>query len=385
MSDEGNSGFGILRLAKFLIALLGTLIPASFTAWLLFIVPFGSTQMKGQAVILSGVCFFAGSCALLFSKPSKEKGLVWLSGFLVVIGAIIFTGIQALYTLAIEFPIQTLAIIGLPLTLLMMLALQKEAATEEAQHLHQDTLGISLSRMIIKKEIVIGAVELTEFPEEHLLNKDSDQSKHQPFYNILRVMVLANFPVALRYERVRNKIRVLYLTWAKNDVDLSENLETLADTVKGNLSGFKRKVHNRFHGPTINPLATPVTTYLLGEPLTVDDTRQRINAMSVMAEVLLGLQDGIVQISAIPKRSSDRAVKSLEKRYRAESERAQMTTSKPKSTLLSGEIQESKTRTDMGAVRKAESLQIQIERLSNSHLCEVEVSATCWEPRPNYC
>jgi hypothetical protein len=383
MSDEGNSSFGILRLTKFLIALLGTLAPASFTAWLLFIVPFGSVVLKGQAVILSGLCFFAGSCALLFSKPSKEKGILWLSGFLVAVGAIVFLGVQVLYTLAIEFPLQSLVIIGLPLTLLTVWALQKEAAAEDVPPVQQDTLGISLSRLVIKKENVIGAVELTEFPEAHLLNKESSPQQSQPFYSILRVMMLANYPIALRYERIKRKVRVLYLTWAKSETQLAENLETLEDTMKGNLSGFKRKKHPRFHGPTINPLAAVATSYLLGEPLSIEDPSQHPDAMTVLAEVLLGMDDGIIQISAIPRRSSDRAIKSLEKQYRSETERSQLTISTPQTTLFSGEVQKSTTRVDDRAVRNADSLQKQIARLSNSHLCEVEASATCWDRDPS--
>lgn len=383
MSDDGGSGFGILRLTKLLIALLGTLAPASFVTWLLFLVPFGSAALKGQAVILSGVCFFAGSCALLFSKPSKEKGLLWLSGFVVVVGAVIITGVQALYVWAITFPLQSILILGLPFTLLMIWALQKEAATDDVQPVSQDPLGISLSRLVIKREYVIGAVELTELPESHLLDEESNEQQKQPFYSILRVMMLANYPLALRYERIKRKVRVFYLTWAKNETQLAENLDTLEDTIKGNLSGFKRRRHPRFHGPTINPLAAVATSYLLGEPLSIEDPKQHTDAMTVLAEVLLGLDDGIIQISAIPRRSSDRAIKALEKQYQLETERSQLTVSTPQTTLFSGEVQKSTTRIDDRAVRKAASTQRKIARLSNSHLCEVEVSATCWDKDPD--
>jgi len=381
MSDEKKSDVGWI-ITKLCFVLVAALIPSQISLWLLSIVPFGTAQLKFQALFLSSVCFFLGSFALTFSQVSKNKVIVWLSGFVITIGAIVIAGILVLIQIALLYPIETLVIVGIPSTILSLVLRKRVVpSTPEGSSIPQ-SIGVTISRRAIKKERLIGAVELTEFPEEHLLNRDSERSMYQPFFNILRVMVLSNFPVALRYERVRNKMRVLYLTWAKNGVELSENLETLADTVKGNLTGFKRKIHNRFHAPKINPLATPVTTYLFGEPLTVDDTHQRIDAMTVMAEVLLGMSGGIIQVSVTPRRSSDRAVKSLEKQYRAESERAQLTISKPRSTLLSGKVQESKTRTDMGAVRKAESLQIQIERLSNRHLCEVEVSATCWDKDP---
>jgi hypothetical protein len=382
VSDEGSSGFGILRLTKFLIVLLVTLAPASLITWLLSLVPFGSGALKGQAVILSGLCFFTGSCALIFSKPSKEKGLLWLSGFLIAVGAIVFTGVQALYMWAIAFPLQSIVILGIPLTLIMVWALQKESAAEEVQPVSQDPLGISLSRLVIKKEHVIGAVELTEFPESHLLDKEASEQQNQPFYKILRVMMLSNYPLALRYQRIKRKIRVFYLTWARDETQLEENLDTLEDTVKANLTGFKQKRHTRFHGPTINPLATVAISYLLGEPLSIEDPKQDKDAINVLAEVLLGMEDGIIQISAIPRRSSDRELKSLEKEYQSETERSQLTVSTPQSTLFSGEVQKSTTSINERAVRNADSLKLQIARMSNSHLCEVEVSATCWDRDP---
>ncbi|MHA2058157.1 MAG: ATP-binding protein, partial [Candidatus Thorarchaeota archaeon] len=344
-----------------------------------FLVPFGSAALKGQAVILSGVCFFAGSCALIFSKPSKEKGLLWLSGFVVAVGASIITGVQALYVWAIAFPLQSILILGLPLTLLVIWALQKEATTDDVQPVPQDPLGISLSRLVIKRDVVIGAVELVEFPESHLQDKESNEQKNQPFYKILRVMMLANYPLALRYQRIKRRLRVFYLTWARNETKLEENLDTLEDTIKANLTGFKRKRHVRFQGPTISPLASIATSYLLGEPLSIEEPKQDKDAINVLAEVLLGMEDGIIQISAIPRRSSDRALKALEKQYQSETESSQLTVSTPQSTLFSGEVQKSTTSINERAVRNAESLQLRIARLSNSHLCEVEVAATCWD------
>jgi hypothetical protein len=378
MSDETKPGIG-LNITKLFSVVLATLLPSYLSLWLLTIAPFGPAQLKLQAFLLSCVIFFLGSCSLIFSRISKNKVILWLSGFIITFGAIIVGVALLVFQIVFLYPLETAVIAGIPAALLLLWYSQRTSSkTSEGQSIPQ-SVGIAISQRVIKKERLIGAVELTEFPEEHLLTKDPDVSKYQPFFNILRVMILSDFPVGLRYERVRNKMRVLYLTSAKNDTELSENLETLADTVKGSLSGFRLRVHKRFHAPTINPLATPVTTYLLGAPLTVDDPRQSLRAVTTMAEVLLGLQNGVVQIWAKPKRSSGRELQALERQYRAESERAQLTISKPRSTLLSGEVQESKTRTDMGAIKKTESLQVQINRLSNSHLCEVEVSATCWD------
>ena len=124
---------------------------------------------------------------------------------------------------------------------------------------------------------------------------------------------------------------------------LEKNLDTLEDAVKGILTGFKRKRHTRFQGPTISPLATVSTSYLLGEPLSIDDSKQDRDAIKALAEVLLGMENGIVQISATPKRSSERALKSLEKQYKSATESSQLTVSTPQSTLFSGEVQRSTT------------------------------------------
>jgi hypothetical protein len=72
MSDEGNSGLRILSLTKFLILMFGTLVPASVIAWILFILPFGSVQLKGQALILSGFCFFVGLLLLHIVESSSK-------------------------------------------------------------------------------------------------------------------------------------------------------------------------------------------------------------------------------------------------------------------------------------------------------------------------
>ncbi|MHA2045096.1 MAG: hypothetical protein ACW99G_09895, partial [Candidatus Thorarchaeota archaeon] len=380
MTKEKKSGKGWI-VTKLCIVFVVTLMSSYISFWMLSNVPFELALLKLQALLLSSILFLFGSMFLAFSEQTINKFVVYLSGFVITIGAILIGGVLVLIQIVLLYPVEAMLAAGIPATLLLLWYTRKVVSSPENTNILPD-IGVTVSRRVMKKDWLIGAVELTEFPEDHLMDKNPDQTNQQPFFNVLRVMVMANFPVALRYERVRNKLRMLYLTWAKNDVDLSENLETLADTVKGNLIGFKRKIHDRFHAPTMDTSATPVSSYILGEPLSVDDTRQRIDAMTVMAEVLLGLPSGIFQVSVIPRRSSARAVKSLEKQFRDESERSQLTISKSRSTLFSGEVQESKTRTNMGAIKKAESLQIQIERLSNSHLCEVEVSATCWDRDP---
>ncbi|MHA2322761.1 MAG: hypothetical protein ACXACG_14030, partial [Candidatus Thorarchaeota archaeon] len=58
------------------------------------------------------------------------------------------------------------------------------------------------------REFFVGAVEITQFPEEYFLDKKEDRP-HKSFYNILRVLTLSNIPGAVRYQRIDNETRIL--------------------------------------------------------------------------------------------------------------------------------------------------------------------------------
>jgi hypothetical protein len=241
-----------------------------------------------------------------------------------------------------------------------------------------EILKAGLSKLLTSgKEFAVGAVEVAQFPEGYFTEEKNEQ-KHRPFYNILRVLTYANIPGAIRYQRIHRKTRVLYLTWTYDPLELHENMETLIDAVKGALPEFKLRVHSQFQGPTIGQNLVVVRSHILGEPLSIEDPQQTKDVMTGVAEILQSLTDGIIQISFMPKRPSERKRRSLESKYREEMECAQRTVSSTRTTLLSGEIQESVTKFDKRAEQNAESLQIQIKRMSHSHLCEVEVTTLCW-------
>ncbi|MFW9842135.1 MAG: hypothetical protein ACFFES_14655 [Candidatus Thorarchaeota archaeon] len=228
------------------------------------------------------------------------------------------------------------------------------------------------------REFFVGAVEITQFPEEYFVDKNEDRP-HKPFYNILRALTLSNIPGALRYQRVDNNTRILYITWTTELIQLPNNIQTLTDAIKATLPDFKFKTHSRFNGPSTDSRMVYVLSHLVGEPLTIEDPQQNGDLMTAVAEVLQGMSDAIIQISFTPKTPSDRARKSLENKYRQAMAQAQMTVSSPQSTLFSGEIQQSVTKVDSRAAQEAESIQKKIKRLSHSHVCDTEVTIISWE------
>jgi hypothetical protein len=229
------------------------------------------------------------------------------------------------------------------------------------------------------KEFYVSAVEIMQFPEGYFSDARDEKEKHRPFYNLLCVLTYANVPGAIRYQRTNKETRILYLTWTHQETDIHANLESLVDAVRGALPEFKIKLHTIFRGPSISESLIVARSHIIGEPLSIEDTHQFGNVMNSATEILQSLSDGIVQISFTPKRPSERTRKSLENKYRDEMERAQRTVSSSRSTLFSGEIQESMIKYDKRAEQNAQSIQIQINRMSHSHLCEVEVTAICWE------
>ena len=234
LSDESKSGPNIIVVTKFLFALIGTLIPVSITITILDLVPFLSAQLKAQATILSALCFFAGSMAVLFSKPSIQKALIWLSGFIIAVGAAVIAGTQILFLTAVTYPTETLMFIGVPALIIVVLILQRLPEAQEA--VKDSPLVEVISSKIVKGgQTLIGGVELSEFPESHM-SKTTDQttetSWYHPFYKILRIMTLARAPLALRVERVKSKNEGLekVLSQTKSDlVDSKAMVEELTE------------------------------------------------------------------------------------------------------------------------------------------------------------
>jgi len=228
----------------------------------------------------------------------------------------------------------------------------------------------------------VGGIEITEIPEDYVSGLQSDDKPvvyTQAFRSILRGMMLANTPVTLRLERMNNKTRVFYLTWAHNEKDLKRRVDSLEATLNAYLPKFTLRRHSEFARVSIDPQLRGVTSFLQGEPMVPeneDTLPQRIDPMTAASEVLQGFEDGILQVFAQPTKSSKSKVKMLHRDYEAAVERSQRVVSKSSPSLLSRNAQQSTTLVDARETRRAEQLSKQIKRLSSKYLCKVTVAAT---------
>lgn len=380
MSDEGKSGSRSLAPRLFLVLLL-TLVPISIAAWLLTFAYLVDNTLRAQSLLVTGGCFSLGSLLLVFSGITKEKVLLWFCGFIVTGVILLLSALQLLMTLIPLAPVEIGAVVVMS-SLIGLYLYSRRISTSQDQSTVSSTDVFSFSRLRMTDHTVVGGVEIVEMPEDYLaetVRPASSPERFIPFYGLLRALLSSDIPLALRIERVLGKTRAFYLTWAKRDSDLAEHIMRLEDNLRAKLPGFRFRAHSSFSGPEIGSEQTAVASYLHGEPLSIEDTRQQKDAITELVEVLQRMSSGIIQISATPRQSSARELKSLEDAYGRETQRSQTTISNPKSGLFSGEVQESTTRVNMKAVRKAETIRKQIERKSKRTLCEVTVATLCWD------
>ena len=131
MSDDKKSG-SESSIIKVILVIMLTLVPSYVCLWLLTIVPFGPTQLKLQAFLLSGIIFFLGACVLTFSQISKHKFLLWLSGFVITLGAVIIGGALFLVQLALLFPLEAAVISCILVSLALLLFRQRVSTTTKS-------------------------------------------------------------------------------------------------------------------------------------------------------------------------------------------------------------------------------------------------------------
>ena len=228
----------------------------------------------------------------------------------------------------------------------------------------------------------VGGIEITEIPEDYISElqpNDKPVTYTQAFRSILRGMMLADTPVTLRLERINNKTRVFYLTWAHNEKDLNLRVDSLETTLNAYLPKFNLRRHSEFAGVSIDPQLKGVTSFLLGEPMVrenEDTLPQHTDPMTAASEVLQGLENGILQVFAQPTKSSKSKLRTLHRDYEDAMERSQRVISIPSPSLLSRNSQLSTTLVDARETRRAEQLSRQIKRMSYKYLCKVTVTAT---------
>ncbi|MHA1137787.1 MAG: hypothetical protein ACTSSE_15005 [Candidatus Thorarchaeota archaeon] len=247
MTDEGKSDIGFFVAAKLFLVFLLTVIPCVIVLWILTYAIYVDGFIRGQAFLLSTGCFFIGSSLVVFSGLSKEKVLLWASGVIIAICVFVFSGVHYVAILAIAYTVESLGVTVIIILISLYFYLQYLSRKQPAASVTKPMDAISLSRLSFSKSVLIGGVELVKLPEDHL-TQSSDLSKYRPFLDLLRALTLANIPLALRLERMNQKTRVFYLTWATEETTLSEYIVRMEDNLRGNLQGMTFNIHPHFTG-----------------------------------------------------------------------------------------------------------------------------------------
>ncbi len=251
----------------------------------------------------------------------------------------------------------------------------------ESEYTHQHRVSQSFTSS--RSEILVGALVVVESPQERILHEERDSS-HQLWLkseSILRSSVGASVPCIYRLERVDGQTRECFMTLGKGIDSLKRNLNTLHQIVSSNYPQYQLETHNIFRAPRVL-VEQGVVSCLSGEPLRADDSRQKGDPLTVVAEAMMKQDNAILQITAIPVSSGimgsmKRAY--LRSKYRQKASQAQITVTRDKSGFFSKGTQESAVYTDMVAAEKADKVRRELDRYSASSACEVEVSIACWD------
>ncbi len=382
MSNEGKSHNGFLIISKISIVAILTMIPIQIASWIIALAVLVDGIMRVYAFLISIACFLVGSILNVFSRPSKEKVLLWISGFVIVIGVLLVSWFLTVFLLVIVYPIETLLCSTVLCIVIFFVYTTYFSPKQHQPQTSQPSEIFSYSKLSLSKRIFIGGFELREVPDSHLkmaAEEPFPPHRYKKFLDLLRGLTLAEIPLALRIEKTERKARLFYLTWANQETILAEYIVRLEDNLRGNLSGMRFIACPRFQRTNLETSQKGAVSVLSGEPLSIEDSSQGEDALTTTAKVLQTFSNGIIQISSNPKRRNSRQLTKLEEKYNVEVQRAEQVVSVPQSSLFSGEKQESRTRVDSKAQRRAVSLRKQIDRLSHSHLCDVQVCALCWD------
>ncbi len=225
----------------------------------------------------------------------------------------------------------------------------------------------------------VGAFEIVEMPEEYIFDSHTNNPKFwEPFRNMLRAMMASGAPFGFRFERIWGQTRIYYLTLGKTFQKLQENMDLLQRLSKSMLPKFRFERLERF---TSQDAGQGVVGTLTGEILSIENPRQRPDPMTVVAESLLQLENGVFQIYASPvspgvMRSFKRMLTNRD--YRSTMQKAQHTISTRRGGLFSGGGEASSTVVDIESTTEADKLFRKYQRQSVEHACNAEISVACW-------
>jgi hypothetical protein len=382
MSAESKLSRSYMIIAKASIFAIFGMVPTPIIVWILNSAVLIDGSVRLYALLISVCCIIVGSAFTVFLSPSKKNLLLWASGFILSAGVLLLSWFLSFIIFILAFPLETL-LCSIVLGSIAVYLYSTYFSTEgNKMQIAPSSEVFSFSRLPLSRQLFVGGYELKEIPEIYLQSSSENSSgprRYKKFLDVLRGLTLAGIPLALRIERVADQTCVYFLTWDKLESVLAERMVRLEDRLRSNLSGMRFIVRLPFKGISLQKDQERAVSSLSGEPLSIEDEGQGEDALTVTARVLQSMSDGVIQISCTPRRSDSRQLKRLEDEYAAEVRRSEQVVSVPRRGLFSDDTTESTTRVDTRAQRNALSLRKRIDRLSESYLCEVQVSVLCWD------
>ena len=374
---------GVLYFTKLIIIASLTLICTTIACFPMRLNPLMPSSFHNLGLLVSAACFGFGLLMLVFAKNWKA---LKYSAPIGLLAPSIVLGISVIILL-VQYALSTFLGVCAVVTgpILYLLLTRNRIPTMKPKTIMSSPI-ISSAKTTPKfghktQSSAISAIEVVEFPEDYINSNETihvTSHLHEPFRNILRGMITAGFPVALRLEHNNHHTRIYFLTWGSEN-NLKQSLNLLSSMMIGNLPKFGFRQINSFTGVDIEPEMKGVAAFILGEPLIVTDNHQRLDPMTVVSQSLQQIQNGIVQIAAAPASPSSIKRMWLTRQYKAKVEKASVTVASHHKSFFSGISEESVTSIDPKAARDAKRLQRELHRYSVKNSCDVWVNATCWD------
>ena len=394
MSKDEKSTPWMMWLLKLIISIVLTALPTIAVGISLVYIGFVPRLWVGQMMLLSMLVFFVGAGLLLFKKNTKYWA--YSLGIGLILSPVTMLAAGVYYLSLIPLPLignaayLLFAIIGIGSLIILSKWSSHSPVSRSTENTglitpsiksHGSSIAANLSW---KQEQFVAAVELEEIPKSYAFHDSTSQPQEDmvpKFLSIVRHLSLTSVPFSLRLERRDNTTRVLFLTWAKDDTLLYHQKTVLQDTLEGNLHGFKFKRVGYYEGLELDGTQSAAAVEVTGIPLSIEEEGQRKDPMDVVAGILQGFGNGLVQIFVEPTEANDSELSSLESQFRQAVESSETTVTKEKSGLLSSDRQESKRIVDPKAMRRAELLKRELERVSGKNLCKTQVMTASWGKR----
>jgi hypothetical protein len=386
MTDNDSSHW-IIGVLKSIVVLILTLVPLFGVLYILVAVEFIPTAWRWPVFLLTGTIFLIGSVALL-----KRHGKIWgyslIAGFSVTGATIVAGGLLVLSMIPIPLIGSALnalaagiATVSFAILYFMKLRTPEQGAaavtsSSKSSILPKVNLGFRKS-----PEMVAG-LEITQLPSKYVLQGDDPQviaKKAAAFESVLRQLFQSVIPVVFRIQRFRNRTRVFFLIWSRSEKELEEYLTVLEDALESNLPGCRFRIHDRFDGFTLSESVAGAAAQVTGVPLPLRDEAQNKSPLDGMVTTLQKLERGIYEVHLAGIWDGESEVERLQGEYQGAVEDSEKTITKKKRGFFTDDAQESRRIVDPEAEQRAERLKREIERLSGSLLCRVQVSAVSLE------